>query len=77
MPSSPSKDDEPGRASNCCLINRCFSSRRVTWAILAVAFLALATAIILSPRERVFDEGYYFAYVELLHRHGLSMTLLE
>lgn len=77
MPSSPHRGDELGVPSKGCSVTRRLTSRRVTGAILVAAFLALAIAIYLSPRERVFDEEYYFQYIELLHRHGLSMALLE
>lgn len=42
-----------------------------------MAMIGLATAIASSPGEHVFDEAYYFKYVDLVYRHGLSMDLLE
>ena len=50
---------------------------RAAWVILAAALLVLATTILLSPHERVFDEVFYAEYVTLVHHYGLSMALLE
>ena len=72
VPSSLDRNHKHGRGSKADSPNR-----RTAWTILVVALLALVTAIALSPREHVFDEGYYIRYVDLLHRHGLSMGLLE
>ena len=52
-------------------------ANRIAWLILAAAFTVLATAILLSPHERVFDEEAYARYVDLLHRYGLSLVLLQ
>lgn len=53
------------------------TANRIAWLILGVAFAALAAAILLSPPQRVFDEEAYARYVDLLHRYGLSLALLQ
>lgn len=50
---------------------------RAACAVLLLAFAALVTLVVTSPREFLYDEGDHANYVLLLHQHGLSADFLK